>query len=78
LKNTYYYQTKIGKIEISEDGAGITNLDIADEHTLETTEIKETPLLKKAATQLEEYLSGNRKIFDLPLNPQGTEFQKKV
>jgi methylated-DNA-[protein]-cysteine S-methyltransferase len=28
--------------------------------------------------QLDEYFSGNRKIFDLPLDLHGTEFQKKV
>ena len=39
---------------------------------------KEKPLVIQAANQLEEYLSGSRKQFDLPLNPSGTEFQKKV
>lgn len=37
-----------------------------------------TPLLRQAARQLEEYFAGRRKIFDLPLNPQGTPFQQKV
>ncbi len=35
-------------------------------------------ILKKAELQLEEYLSGKRKDFDLPLDPRGTEFQKRV
>lgn len=35
-------------------------------------------LLQKAEKQLIEYLEGKRKFFDLPLDPQGTEFQKKV
>jgi methylated-DNA-[protein]-cysteine S-methyltransferase len=35
-------------------------------------------LLKKATTQIEEYLNGTRKKFDLPLNAEGTDFQKKV
>jgi len=39
---------------------------------------EETPLLKKAAEQLKDYLAGNRQIFDLPLDPKGTEFQKAV
>ncbi len=34
------------------------------------------PLLKDADRQLREYFSGTRKNFDLPLNPQGTPFQK--
>lgn len=31
-----------------------------------------------AEKELSEYFSGKRKSFDLPLEPQGTEFQKKV
>src|SRR5579859_3471795 len=38
----------------------------------------ETPLLKKAVEQLEEYFDGARKDFDLPLNPFGTSFQRKL
>lgn len=37
-----------------------------------------TDLLKRAVLQLTEYFQGRRKIFDLPIKPQGTEFQKKV
>lgn len=36
---------------------------------------KMTKLCKK---QLEEYYSGNRMIFELPMNLKGTEFQQKV
>ena len=39
---------------------------------------RETPLLKKAAEELSAYLSGTRRSFDLPLAPEGTDFQKKV
>lgn len=35
-------------------------------------------IIKQAINQLEEYLTGKRKEFDLKLNPAGTEFQKKV
>ncbi|HEX2946997.1 MAG TPA: methylated-DNA--[protein]-cysteine S-methyltransferase [Clostridia bacterium] len=41
-------------------------------------ELKETPLLRKAASELNEFLAGKRKAFDLPLEPQGTPFQKAV
>lgn len=37
-----------------------------------------TPLLKQAVDQLESYFMGERKLFDLPLNPFGTAFQKKL
>lgn len=35
-------------------------------------------ILVKAAKQLNEYFSGKRKTFDLPLSPEGTEFQNKA
>lgn len=40
--------------------------------------VNSSGLLQKAMQQLEEYFRGNRKQFDLPLNPQGTPFQQKV
>ena len=36
------------------------------------------PLLDRAQRQLAEYFAGTREEFDLPLNPNGTPFQKKV
>lgn len=35
-------------------------------------------LVKKCEAELEEYFAGKRKSFDLPLAPEGTDFQKKV
>ena len=38
----------------------------------------ETPLIRRAAAQLQEYFAGKRKVFDLPLAPEGTPFQHRV
>lgn len=35
-------------------------------------------LLKDCEAQLAEYFSGERRVFDLPLSPEGTDFQKNV
>jgi methylated-DNA-[protein]-cysteine S-methyltransferase len=35
-------------------------------------------VLARTRAQLEEYFRGERRDFDLPLAPEGTEFQKKV
>ena len=37
-----------------------------------------TPLLSRAAEQLEEYFAGGRSVFDLPLNPAGSPFRLRV
>ncbi|MEG0565100.1 MAG: methylated-DNA--[protein]-cysteine S-methyltransferase [Hungatella sp.] len=39
---------------------------------------RDTPLLLEARKQLQEYDIGERRHFDLPLLPAGTEFQKQV
>ncbi|HEU4839727.1 MAG TPA: methylated-DNA--[protein]-cysteine S-methyltransferase [Micavibrio sp.] len=41
-------------------------------------EDKSQPVLAAAARQLEEYFAGKRKVFSVPLDFQGTDFQKKV
>lgn len=36
------------------------------------------PMLEIAARELEQYFAGERREFDLPLAPEGTEFQMRV
>ena len=36
------------------------------------------PLFREAKRQLEEYFSGRRQTFSLPLAPDGTDFQRRV
>jgi methylated-DNA-[protein]-cysteine S-methyltransferase len=38
----------------------------------------EFPVLKEAAEQLRAYFGGELKVFELPLVPEGTDFQKSV
>lgn len=39
---------------------------------------RDSPVLDRTRAQLEEYLRGERRDFDLPLAPRGTEFQRRV
>lgn len=78
MKNIFFYDTIIGRIAIIDNGEEITHIEIAEDKYSEDINICETVLIKRAANQLLEYLEGKRKSFDLPLNPKGTEFQKKV
>ena len=71
----YSYETKLGSVTfVEEDG---TLLAITTHHTYEGKRV-ETPLIKEAYKQLSEYLKRERKCFDLPFNPRGTEFQRQV
>lgn len=78
MKNIYFYLTPIGKIGIADNGIAITNLYFNNEYSKDTIEINETALLKEASSQLMDYFSGKRTNFNLPLSPEGTNFQKKV
>lgn len=77
MKYIYYYDTVLGKIGIAEENGEITNLIFESEKINAHVILQETKILKIAFRQLEEYLQGSREVFELQLNPSGTEFQKK-
>nr|WP_312652352.1 methylated-DNA--[protein]-cysteine S-methyltransferase [Aminipila sp.] len=77
MKYIYYYDTVLGKIGIAEENGQITNLIFESEKINANIILQETKILKIAFRQLEEYLQGSREVFELQLNPSGTEFQKK-
>lgn len=75
----YHVETPIGILCIESDEKAITGLYFDREYKNPSKQKEpETDLLKRAKEQLMEYFDGNRENFDLPLNPSGTEFQKKV
>ena len=75
--NYFCYDTEIGRIKISEKDEKIIGFVFSDYKKEDEIE-KETELIKKAYTQLEEYLSGKRTEFNIEIEMIGTEFQKKV
>ena len=77
MKNIYFYDTDMGNITIAEEDGFITHLLFGHEE-LPDSRVNESPLLKEAHKQIVEFLKGQRKSFDLPLSPSGTEFQQKV
>ena len=74
-KFSYSYDSPFGRVYIAESEGAIT--DVAS-HPIAGSDEKETPLIKLAAEMLVEYFDGRRVDFDLPLRPEGTEFQKKA
>jgi len=73
---TAYYKTPIGIARLTEEDDFITSIYMLDEEF----EIKpaESPILKEAVKQLDEYFAGERKIFDLPIKQNGSAFQQRV
>ena len=78
MKNIFYYQTAIGEIAIADNGRAITNLAFTAGNAPKDAAFAETALIKEAFKQLTEYLDGKRKEFDIPLEMEGTDFQKSV
>jgi methylated-DNA-[protein]-cysteine S-methyltransferase len=72
---TAVIKTPLGFAEIKGDENGLISISVLDEE-LTTDIIPE--VLEDAVYQLQEYFQGNRKEFHLSLNPQGTNFQKRV
>ena len=72
------HQTPAGSIVIVENGTAVTHVFFGRLMQPEHVEWKETPLLRRAARQLDEYFQGTRRTFDVPLSPQGTEFEQTV
>lgn len=71
-----YVETPIGTAEIKGNEAGIKSISVIDNGPTSTDLIPES--LQDCARQLQEYFQGERKTFNIQLNPEGTPFQKKV
>lgn len=71
-----YLNSPLGSIQIKGNDEGISRVIFLDEAIPQSENIPET--LINAVAQLQDYFAGKRKNFDLKLNPQGTDFQKKV
>lgn len=79
MENHITMETPIGRLIIKENGTAVTTIQVAwEKEEVSETQGKETPLLRETKKQLQEYFDGQRKSFDLPLQPDGTVFQQKV
>lgn len=74
----YYYETALGRIGIGQTQEKLTNISFTFPICYKDATEKETPLLQEAFVQIKEYLEGTRMVFDLPIQINGTEFQKNV
>jgi methylated-DNA-[protein]-cysteine S-methyltransferase len=76
-----YMETPIGKLLLAGDGEKLTLLgfptgSMARRHE---SDWKQDPApFADVRQQLEQYFAGQRQQFDLPLAPQGTDFQQRV
>ena len=73
---TCIINSPLGFTKITGDDDGIVSVTVLNSEEKITDII---PLeLEDCVFQLQEYFDGKRKAFDIKLNPEGTDFQKKV
>ncbi|MCL1978579.1 MAG: methylated-DNA--[protein]-cysteine S-methyltransferase [Methanomassiliicoccaceae archaeon] len=72
------YMTIIGKVSISDDGEGNIDGVYLPNSNLPCRECEVSEIVNEAARQIDEFLTGKRTAFDLPLKAEGTDFQKSV
>ena len=77
-KKIWYYDFSFGKFAVAEDGSGITDICLATDSLTGILNTCETPLLRQAKQQLNEYFGGLLVRFSLPLSLRGTKFQLSV
>ncbi len=70
----------IGRLELTGDAESVTSLSIERQGALPLDGHPErsTPVLQRAVEQLDEYFSGARRDFDVPIRLSGTAFQLGV
>ena len=73
----WMFETPLGNIAVGEEDGAIVRVYLPGQPTPRLMPHK-TPLLERAEAQILEYLNGKRQVFDLPLSPAGTPFQRKV
>ncbi len=73
--------TPVGALRLLASDRGVAGIYFQEhKNTPErsTSPDPDHPMLKMLSLQLQQYFDGARRRFEIPLDPQGTEFQKQV
>lgn len=68
-------KSPLGTLILKSDGQSITEVSFSEKDVQDTNSCS---VLENCQVQLENYFSGKTTSFELPLHPEGTEFQQKV
>jgi methylated-DNA-[protein]-cysteine S-methyltransferase len=76
LKSHLSMHTPVGWLRLDGSDSGITAVNFVDADAGQTEYIPQC--LLDCRLQLEEYFAGKRRVFELPLRAEGTNFQQQV
>jgi methylated-DNA-[protein]-cysteine S-methyltransferase len=76
---TTSYEAPIGRLVLECDGDVLVGLWLPNERRRTRNDADDVPtVLKETAAQLDEYFAGERTDFDVPMELDGTDFQREV
>ncbi len=76
-----YTKSPHGEILLARNELGLTRINFQRgpaPHTQDPSWHRDDDALQEAIDQLQEYFSGARQVFEIPLAPLGTDFQQSV
>lgn len=76
MVNKAYFHSPVGWLSIEDNGTALTKINFEKQACNERE--KRSKLADMAVLQLEEYFSGKRSSFSLPMAPAGTQFMQDV
>lgn len=78
MTSTLLMDSPVGTLRLCADAVAITEVSFVDERLDGVTGATHSSLLAEACRQLTAYFRGTRQVFELPLAPAGTDFQRGV
>lgn len=72
----YYFDSPLGTIKVRGDVAGVQEVVFEEPLLNENNSVPSS--LRPCVNQLQQYFASERRDFDIPINPQGTAFQKTI
>jgi methylated-DNA-[protein]-cysteine S-methyltransferase len=69
------FNSPLGYLILKSDGQSVTAISFSENDIQEQNSCE---VLDSCKAQLDDYFSGKSLTFDLPLSPEGTEFQQRV
>ena len=78
--NSLVTDTPLGRLVLTESNGYLTECRFTDDGPLSADSVatKASPVLRATVAQLNDYFCGQRRNFELPLAPAGTDFQRRV
>lgn len=72
------HESPIGPLVLLATDDALVGLYLAPGGARGPTSRPLTPVLERASAEIDEYFAGTREVFDVLIDPQGTEFQRDV